>query len=239
MQAAAKTNLQKFSNRILQSLNEQDAERLLPHLKLIRLSQGKLLYSAGDEMHTAYFVESGMVSLLAALEDGRVSEVAMIGSEGIVGAPIILGVPRILFHVIVQLPTVAYSIKSSELRRALDASDALKDLALRYTHALIMHIAQSAVCNNFHPVEARLSRWLLTARDRLDTDSFRLTHECVSQMIGAPRSSVTEAAGALQRAQLIRYTRGQLAILDRAGLERASCECYGIIRKSLADALKG
>jgi len=238
MQAAVKTNLQKFSNRILQSLNEQDAERLLPHLKLVHLPQDELLYSAGDEMHKAYFVESGMVSLLAPLEDGRVSEVAMIGSEGIVGVPIILGVPHILFHVVVQLPAVAYSIKSSELRRALDASNALKDLALRYTHALMMHIAQSAVCNSFHRVEARLARWLLTAHDRLDADSFRLTHECVSQMIGAPRSSVTDAAGALQRAKLIRYTRGQLTILDRVGLERVSCECYRIIHKSLADALK-
>lgn len=238
MQVSAKLNLQRFSNSILQSLNERDAEQLLPHLKLVRLPQDELLYSAGDEMHKAYFIESGMVSLLVALEDGRVSEVAMIGNEGIVGVPIILGVPRILFHVVVQLPTVAYGIKSSELRRALDTSDTLKNLALGYTHALMMHIAQSAVCNNFHRVEARLARWLLTAHDRLDSDSFHLTHECVSQMIGAPRSSVTDAAGALQRAKLIRYTRGQMMILDRAGLERASCECYGIIRKSLADALK-
>jgi len=104
MQAAAKTNPQKFGNRIRQSLNEQDAERLLPHLKLVHLPQDELLYSAGDEMHKAYFVESGMVSLLAALEDGRVSEVAMIGSEGLSGVPIILGVPHVLFQVIVQLP---------------------------------------------------------------------------------------------------------------------------------------
>lgn len=226
-----------FGNGLLSALPREEYERLAPHLELIRLTPGKILYSAGDIVRHAYFLKGGMASLLSTTEDGRTIEVGMIGSEGMTGVPIILRSSVAPYQVMVQLAGNALRIGGGALREEFNRGGKLQDLLLRYTHSLLIQVAQSAACNRFHTVEERLCRWLLVSRDRVQTDTLQLTQEFLSQMLGVPRTSVTMIAGALQKEGLIRYSRGRITILDRKGLEAASCECYRRVREGISNFL--
>lgn len=222
-----------FGNGLLSALPREEYERLSPHLELIRLTAGKILYNAGDPVRYAYFPKGGMVSLLSVTEDGRTIEVGMIGSEGMAGVPVVLRSSEAPYQVMVQLAGNALRIRGGPLRDEFDRGGKLQDLLLRYTHTLLVQVAQSAACNRFHSVEERLCRWLLISRDRVQTDTLQLTQEFLSYMLGVPRTSVTMIAGTLQKEGLIRYSRGRITILSRRGLEAASCECYRRVQEGL------
>jgi CRP-like cAMP-binding protein len=219
-------------NRLLSSLPHAEYEHLLPKLEQVHMPKGKILYHAGDTVRHAYFIDSGMVSLLSTTAEGATVEVGMVGSEGAVGLPVILRTNKTPYQVMVQIAVgSAWRIKSDVLRDEFDRGGKLQDLLLRYTHVLLTQISQSAVCNRFHSSEERLGRWLLITNDLVKEDTFLLTHELIAHMLGTPRTGVTMAAGALQREGLIRYSRGKITILDRPALESAACECYQVIKE--------
>ena len=221
-------------NLILGALRDKEYEHLYPNLEPIALPRGKTLYGAGDTAVHAYFLLSGMISLLAITEDGKAVEVGMVGNEGMVGLPVVLGF-NIMPHVVVtQLPATALRIRTDRLKAEFKLGGQFHDLLLRYANTLITQLSQSASCNMFHTVKERLCRWLLIARDRVHSDTLHLTQEFLSQMIGAPRTSVTTLAGVLQSEGLVNYRRGTIVILDAAGLEAAACECYGVVRDSIS-----
>jgi len=226
-----------FGNGLLTALPPIEYERLSPHLELVRLTPGKILYNAGDLVSYAYFPKGGMISLLSITEDGRTIEVAMIGNEGMMGVPIILRNRVAPYQMMVQLAGNALRIRENVLRVEFDRGGKLQDLLLRYTHSVLIQVAQSAACNRFHTVEERLCRWLLVSRDRVQTDTLHLTQEFLSHMLGVPRTSVTMIAVNLQKEGFIRYNRGRITILDRSGLEAASCECYRRVREGSSNFL--
>lgn len=178
-----------------------------------------------------------MISFLSTTEDGETIEVAIVGNEGMVGVPLILRMDVTPYRTVIQAPAEAMRMRAGVLRRELQRGGLMQELLLRYTHSFLAQVSQVAVCNRFHRVEARLSRWLLTAHDRLQSNSFQLTQEFISGMLGAPRTSVTAAALKLQDAGVIRYRRGHITVLDEGALERATCECYWIIRKETENCL--
>lgn len=224
-------------NRLLAALPRAEYLRLLPHLKLIHLPPRKILYDIGEVVRYAYFPRGGMISLLSSTDDGRTVEVGMIGNEGVAGIAVILRTRTEPCQMMVQLPGNAMRISSDVLREEFERCHALQDLLLRYTHMLLLQIAQSSACNRFHTVEERLCRWLLISRDRLQTDTLDLTQEFLAHMLGVPRTSVTMAASDLQRAGLIRCGRGRIIILDYPRLEAASCECLRVVRAGISQFL--
>lgn len=220
-------------NQILAALPRLEYERLAPHLERVNFPQSKILYEVGDVVRRAYFPVRGMFSLLSITKDGGTTEVAMVGHEGVVGISIILRVGIMPYRSMVKIPVDALSIKAEALRAEFDRNARLQDLLLRYTHAVLTQVSQSAVCNRFHTVEARLGRWLLVTRDRVGSDSFQLTQELISHMLGTPRTVVTVAANNLQNAGLIRYKRGKIQILNPQRLQAAACECYEVVIKEI------
>ncbi len=224
-------------NRLLAALPRDDYMRLQPHLELVQLSNRRTLCEAGDFIRHVYFLNSGMGSLLALNQRGGTVEIAIVGNEGMLGIPAILGAHQTPYQIMVQLPGDGLKIKTDVIRAEFKRGGTLQDLLLNYTHALFTQVAQSTVCSRFHTVEKRLCRWLLMAHDRVDGDTFHLTQEIISFMLGTPRTGVTMAAGTLQDAGLIRYKRGKITILDRSGLEQAACECYQIVAESLDHCL--
>ena len=221
-------------NRLLAALPRLEYERLRPAMHFVQLAKGKLIYDAGDLVRHAYFMTSGMVSLLARTEDGEAIEVAMVGNEGMVGVPVVLGTNLMPYRVMVQIPGGAMKLTEYALREEINRNGQLHKLLLCYTHTVLAQITQSALCNRFHTLEERLCRWLLIARDRVKSDGFEMTQEFLSDMLGAPRTAVTKAAGNLQKKRLIRYSRGRIKILDRLGLESTACECYRIVTEEIA-----
>lgn len=219
-------------NQILLSLSVDEYDFILPNLRAVNLAYGNVIYHSGDSISYAFFPNSGMCSLLATTKDGSTIEVGMVGNEGLVGVPVILGRNSMPYEVTVQVPGSALRVGVNLLIDAFNQHGLLHDKLLRYTYTLITQISQSAACNRFHTVEQRLCRWLLTTCDRAKTDHFRLTHEVLSRMLGARRQGVTEAASALKNLGLISYSRGQILLLDREGLESASCECYDVIKEN-------
>jgi CRP-like cAMP-binding protein len=218
-------------NLILSALKKEDFERLRPGLEMVRLAQNKIIYSAGGTVRYAYFLIGGMGSLISITEDGKAIEVGMIGNEGLVGITAILGLPISPYQVTMQMAGNAMRIRIDKLLAEFKQGGQLHDLLLRYTRTLLTQLSQSACCNGFHTVEARLCRWLLVSHDRAQSDTLQLTQEFLSQMIGVPRTSVTAIAGKLQSAGLIDYSRGKIRILDKQRLEARSCECYRVIRR--------
>src|SRR5918997_955085 len=224
-------------NRLLAALPRQEYERLAPHLEPRHLPRGKTIALTGDTLRHAYFPTNGMISLLSTSEGGEAIEVAMVGSEGFVGVPIVLKVGVTPFWSVVQIQADAMRISAAALVKEFDRCGQLHDLLLQYTHSLLAHVTQSAVCNRFHTVQERLCRWLLLSRDRVKSDTINLTQEFIAQMLGTARTGVTMAAVPLQDAGLIRYRRGKITILDREGLKSAACECYSIVRKEVSHTL--
>jgi CRP-like cAMP-binding protein len=217
-------------NRLLAALSPADFSLLAPNLKDISLTpQGTVLQEAGEAIKHVYFPQSGMISLLAVMQNGSAVETATVGREGAAGAMSGLG-SRVASHrSVTQIEGVASRITAARFEAAVSASTSIKDLLVRYSDCLMMMIQQSAGCNALHALETRLCRWLLQTRDRNDSNRLPLTQEFLSQMLGVRRTTLTLIARDLQAAGLIRYRRGNIEILDRSGLEAKACECYAVI----------
>lgn len=221
------------ANRILAELRPEELARVKPHLEHVRLAPGATLYTAGDCVRRVYFINGGMVSLIAVTADGGATEVGMIGEEGMAGIAAVLRNNISPYDVVVQLAGSALRMRADLLQEEFERGGVLRDMLLRYMHMLLKQISQSAVCNRFHTVEERLCRWLLVSSDRSRLSTLYLTQEFLSQMIGAPRTSVTLTARVLQRQGLINYTRGKIQILDREAMRAASCECYEVVAEEM------
>lgn len=219
-----------LGNKLLAAIPREEYERLLPFMESVALDYKQFLYEANTPLPYVYFLSGGVVLLLAIMDDGASVDVATIGNEGIVGLPIFLGVEKTAGNAIVQIAGNALRMPSAIFSRKVPPRTPLHNLLQRYTQALMLSMAQTAACNRLRPIEERCSRWLLMTHDCVREDEFTLTQEFLAQMLGVRRATVTVAAGMLQKAGLIRYSRGQITILDRLGLEASSCECYRIIR---------
>lgn len=224
----ARRNLIK--NRLLSALPKEEYERLLPHLETVSLNVKQIIYAPYQPIEYVYFPNSGIISLVNLTEDGGTVEAATVGNEGMVGIPLLLGADSIISQAIVQLVGDALRMKADAFKRQVIPGSSLHNLVLRYTLALINLISQSVACNRRHTVEERCSRWLLMCHDRVQSNEFPLTQEFLAQMLGVRRPSVSVVAAILQKAGLIRYSRGKMMICDRLGLEAASCECYRIVK---------
>jgi CRP-like cAMP-binding protein len=220
-------------NTLLSRLPRPDYDRLRASLKPMQLPKDRTLFEAGDSVRHLYFLTGGMVSLLAATEEGATVQVAMAGSEGLLGVPALLGINAMPYRVVVQLPGMALRASVTALAPEFSRGGPLHDAALRYLHTLITQITQSALCNRYHTIEERLCRWLLISRDCVRSDVLALTQESLAHMIGAQRTGVTAAAAALRRAGLVSYTHGRIRLLDIQGLEKDCCECYRVISREL------
>jgi len=218
------------TNRLLTALPKKEYQRLLPELVRVPLAFGDILYEPGDVITHVYFPDSGIISLLSKVESQKVLEVGIVGNEGVAGLPAVLGAHVSLNRGLVQSAGTALMMKAAVLRKEFNADGALQRLLHRYLHSLLTQISQSAVCNRFHMVDARLARWLLMTHDRVGSDEFRLTQEFLSNMLGVRREAVSKAAGAFQKREFVNYSRGHITILNRAGLEAIACQCYRIIR---------
>jgi len=218
-------------NRILAAVPEEEYQRLLPHLEFITLRFKQALYEPNAPIQFGYFPNSGMICVIAVMRDGASVEVGVIGNEGFVGTPILLGVKATPNRALVQIAGNAFRMKAEALEKILPRAPRLELMLRRFVQAQAFQLAQSAACNRLHEVEERLARWLLMAQDRAGSDLLPLTHEFLAEMLGSRRSTVTVAAGALQRAGLIEYSRGRVKILDRTGLANSACECYEITKQ--------
>jgi len=226
-------------NRLLALLAPADHARLRPHLEPMALKYRQSLYRANKPIGFVYFIETGVGSLVNTMANGDAAEVGTIGNEGVVGLPLILQDGRSPTSVYVQVPGSGLRMKASLFRRELARSAPMRAVMLHYTHAFFNQVAQSAACNQFHSLEQRCCRWLLMTHDRMASDEFLLTQEFLAMMLGVQRTGVTAAAGALQRAELINYRRGNVTIRNRRGLERRACECYAISKHEFDRLLGG
>jgi CRP-like cAMP-binding protein len=231
MRYAQASSAMPLQNGLLLALPPADLARLRPGLEPVELEARQLLYRAQAPIPAVHFLESGIVSQVARLERGGAIEIGIIGREGMVGLPLALGSASSPNEALVQVKCRALRMGACEFRQELERSPAMLALVLRFEYAFQAQVAQTAACNGRHVVEQRLTRWLLMARDRLDTDDLPLTQELLSTMLGVRRASVTTAVGILQRAGAIDFIRGHLVIRDRHALERMSCECYSAVRQ--------
>ncbi|MBA3779959.1 MAG: Crp/Fnr family transcriptional regulator [Chloroflexi bacterium] len=220
------------SNRLLASISPADRLRLAPHLEPVSLRLGDVIYEPDAPLRHVYFPGSGLLSVVAAAEDGSEVEVSTIGREGVFGAHLALGDDVVPMRVVCQVPSVCLRLPSRVVVDEIDAGGELIPSMYAYIGVCMVEMAQSVACNRLHTADVRLARWLLTARDRLESDELPLTHEYLAIMLGVHRPRVTVAAGALQAAGLIQYRRGHIRITNGAALEEAACECYGIIRRA-------
>jgi len=217
-------------NLLLDALLKADYDRLFPNLELIEMPLGQVLCESGDKLKHVYFPTTSIVSLLYVMENGASAEIAVVGNEGILGVPILLGGDSTPSRAVVQSAGLGYRMKAQLLKNEFNKAGQLQILLLRYTQALITQMAQTAVCNRHHSVEQQLCRWLLLSIDRLSGNELHMTQELIANMLGVRREGVTEAAGALQHLGLIIYSRGHIKVLDRKGLEAKSCECYQVVK---------
>ena len=217
-------------NRLLQALPVTIVERLWPELQPVELPRRQILHAANKPIRHLYFIESGLVSSVKTMHDGRMIEVNAVGVEGVAGATAILGVDTSVLDSIVHVPGWGRRIGWESFRGAMRTSTSLHDLMLRYAHLTIGQLAQAAACNRLHSMEQRCCRWLLIAHDSAQSDSVPITHEFLAMMLGVQRTGVSLTANELQRAGLIRCGRGHVTIVDRRGLEAMACECYSAVR---------
>ncbi|MBE8991253.1 Crp/Fnr family transcriptional regulator [Nostoc sp. LEGE 12450] len=232
-----RNTLEQPANNLLAILPPSDYERLVPHLKLVKLPLRKILYEPGEPIAQVYFPNKAVVSIISTMEDGSTVEVGLVSNEGMVGMPVILGDNITTTTAFVQIPDSAMQIDADILKSEFNRGTALQSVLLRYVQGVYTQIAQGSACNRLHKLERRLARWLLTVSDRLESDEFPLTQEFISQMLGVRRAGVTEAANILSEAGMITYHRGQINILNREALEKTSCECYQIIEKEFVRLL--
>ena len=240
-QAGARTdaNGNAVHNKILSALPDREFDELRPHLEFVQLQYHRNIYESTEKIDYAGFLNRGMVSLVVSTKDGRSVEVGVVGREGCVGAPLAADIDKSPYRAIVQIPGDGVRVRSEVLLNILGSAPDLRLLLNRYAHVQGMQVAQLAACNRLHEIEQRLARWMLMCQDRIDADLLPMTHEFFAQMLGAGRPSVTLAAGALQKAGIIRYSRGKVTILNRKGLEDAACECYQVIKRFNGDCITG
>ena len=221
-------------NRLFDALPRTARRAVLEQSELIELTFGDVLCEPGARIRDVYFPTTSLISVIAVLDEVSSLEVALVGNEGMLGIPLVLGVDISPLRGVVQGSGSAWRMQGTHFRRVLATSPALRRELDTYVYVLLTQIGQSAACTCFHRLEARLAYWLLMAQDRAHDDSFYLTHSLLAKMLGVRRSGVTTAAGALQRRKLIRYSRGGITILDRKGLEQASCGCYDVVTSAYA-----
>src|SRR6187401_1219511 len=218
-------------NHILDALPEVERERLFPHLKLVPMPLGMVLYESGAELRHIYFPTNSIVSLLYVMQDGSSAEIAVVGNEGAIGVSLFMGGETTPSRAIVQSAGYAYRLTGNRLKQEFNRHGELLHILLRYTQSLITQMAQTAVCNRHHSLDQQLCRWLLLSLDRLRGNELVMTQDLIANMLGVRREGVTEGAVKLQKAGLIKYTRGHITVLDRAALEGRSCECYAVVKK--------
>lgn len=224
-------------NQILAAIHDGEYERLLPDLKLVSLALGKTLYKFEEPIQFVYFPNDAVISLLTGMEDGASVEVGVVGSEGMAGVALLMGMHAAATTSVVQVAGTAMRMKASVFRAEFKRGGALHDLLLNYMYALLIQVSQTAACNRLHELEARLCRWLVMMHDRTASNELTLTQTFLSEMLGTRRTGVTEAVGTLQRSGLIRTTRGKIIVIDRKGLEASACECYAVVKEQFARIL--
>jgi CRP-like cAMP-binding protein len=218
-------------NHLLAAFSTAERERLFPHLQLVPMPLGKVLYESGDVLRYVYFPTNSIVSLLYVLADGASAEISVVGNEGLIGIALFMGGETTPSRAIVQSAGFAYRLIGQQLKDEFHRSGEVQLLLLRYTQALITQMAQTAVCNRHHSVDQQLCRWLLLSLDRLPSNQLVMTQELIANMLGVRREGVTEAAGKLDKLGIIRYARGRITVLDRPKLENLCCECYAVVKK--------
>jgi len=220
-------------NLLLAALPATVYEHLLPQLELVEMDLGHSLYESGGRLDYVYFPVAGIVSLLYVTAGGNSAELAVVGCEGMIGVSLFMGGETTPNRAVVQSACRAYQLPASRLKAGFAEGGALQVILLKYTQALITQISQTAVCNLHHSVDQQLCRWLLLSLDRLPRNELHMTQELIANMLGVRRQGVTEAAGKLEKARLIRYSRGLITVLDRPGLERRVCECYTVVKREI------
>jgi CRP-like cAMP-binding protein len=218
-------------NRLLAALPEAERARWIAHLEPTDMPLGKVLYESGSRLSHVYFPTTSIVSLLYVMEDGASAEIAVVGNEGIVGISLFMGGESTPSRALVQSAGQGFRLKADLMLQEFNRAGPVLHLLLRYTQALITQMSQTAVCNRHHSLDQQLCRWLLLSLDRLHTEQLVMTQELIANMLGVRREGVTEAAGHLQRAGVIRYQRGHITVLDRARLEQRTCECYAVVKR--------
>jgi CRP-like cAMP-binding protein len=220
------------TNRILAALPRKEFQSLLPKLTLVTLAFGEILYERGDTIRHVYFPNNSVISLLSTVAERAPLEVGMVGNEGMTGLSVFMGIDKASTRGLVKAEGSAFRMKSATLRNISNHATSLHTILHRYTYSLLTQISQSSACNRFHTADARLARWLLMTSDRRSSNEVRLTQDFLSKLAGLRREAVSKAACRLQKENLINYSRGLIAILNRPGLEQVSCSCYAIIRES-------
>jgi len=220
---------EQVANRILLALPPEVLKELKPQLRLVELRKGLTISRKGEPITTHYFINRGVVSLLKRMEDGRAVEIGVMGIEALTTPELLLGVNAPLFEAMVHVPGTGFAISRARLKDFFQETHRLSAVVLAYVHAAASQIAQTAACNRLHPLERRVSRWLLVAHDSARSDRFALTHEFLAEMLGVQRPRISVCMKKMQDAGLLDYFRGQLTIIDRARLELQSCECYRTI----------
>jgi CRP-like cAMP-binding protein len=227
------------TNRLLAALEPDDLAALRPHLEIVHLTRGEVLYDVGDPLRFSYFPHDAIVSLVNVMEDGGSVEVAVFGREGVFGLLAEIATREAFGRYIVQISGTASRVAFERLNEIRNVRPKLRQLITNYGQALLAHTFQSVSCNAVHPVEARCCRWILAMHDRADGDTLPLTHEFLAEMLGVQRSSVSVVTRTLQTAGLIQQSRGSITVTDRVGLEEVACECYGKIRRIYERLLPG
>ena len=220
-----------LDNHLLAALPTEVQHRLLPHLELVPMPLGTVLYESGDTMRYAYFPIDCIVSLLYVMVDGASAEISVVGNEGLIGVALFMGGLSTPSRALVQSAGHAYRMPGQRLKDEFNRHAELMLLLLRYTQALITQMAQTAVCNRHHSIDQQLCRWLLLSLDRLQDNRLSMTQELIANMLGVRREGVTEAAGKLQKLGVIEYSRGHITVLDRPKLEALCCECYAVVKR--------
>jgi len=218
-------------NHLLAALPPAERERIYPHLQLVEMPLGKVLYEPGDALRYAYFPTDCIVSLLYVLEDGASTEISIVGNDGLIGLTLFMGGGTAPRRAVVQSGGHAYRLLGQTLREEFHGNATIRLLLLRYTQALITQMAQTVVCSRHHSVDQQLCRWLLLSLDRLPSSELTITHELIAHMLGVRREGVTAAVSKLQRVGVINHSRGHITVMDRPALERLSCECYAVVKK--------
>ena len=218
-------------NHLLAALPATEFARLLPHLELVPMPLGEVLYESGGLLHHVYFPTTSIISLHYVMEDGSSAEIAGVGNEGILGISLFMGGNTTPSRAVIQTAGHGYRLKAQFMMEEFNRAGVMLRLLLRYTQALITQMSQTAVCNRHHSLEQQLCRWLLLTLDRLPSRELVMTQELVASMLGVRREGVTEAAGKLQHAGIISYRRGHITVIDRSGLETHACECYKVVKK--------
>jgi CRP-like cAMP-binding protein len=233
VQSGERTNSEgkPVSNLILLSIPDGDYGLLRPHLEYVSLPNHLVLHEGGGKLEFAYFPNRGLISLVVVMKDGTTAEAGLVGNEGFTGTPAAVGLSRSPLQAVVQITGDGFRVEVGALQKTLESASNLQLMLSRYAVVRGMQVAQTAACNRLHDIEQRLARWLLMTQDRVDSGSLPITHDFLATMLGTDRSSVSLAAGVLQRKELIEYTRGAVKIVNRKKLEGSACECYGVIQQ--------